>query len=144
MPNLKSAEKTVIHAPVDRTIAAGKEARNIGIQAKQGAHKPSYNRKGDPEEAERGIIGGGSGWRARKSSERRGDAAGSDRSGSLSDAETAVGSDRGEHHGHEEDFDFPSTYTTKKQDKEGNEVIVLNCKEGDPEDPHNWSKGYKW
>jgi hypothetical protein len=98
-------------------------------------HRPSY-RKPDPEDYEKGIIGGGKGWRVR-----------SDKMGRHSDEEaTVIGSETGtdKETSQNDEFDFPATYTRKKTDDEGKEWILLRFVEGDKEDPKNWSRAYKW
>ena len=99
-------------------------------------HRPSYIRPMDPEDVEKGIIGGGKGWRVRGAKEGYRD---------DDDEETRIGSEQSSSNEKQTDpYDFPATYTKKSTDKEGNEVILLKFVEGDREDPLNWSKAYKW
>lgn len=44
----------------------------------------------------------------------------------------------------DEKYDFPATYTTRRTGDDGKELILLSFVEGDPEDPHNWSRRRKW
>lgn len=121
---------------------AGREALNVN----RGIHRPSYRRPQDPEDAERGIIGGGHAWRPRNHDKE------AERQASRSDdEETQIGETwdnaqtKPESAGEEDPkYDFPATYTTRKTGDDGKDLILLSFVEGDPEDPQNWSRRRKW
>lgn len=148
MNTTQQAPKTVAHAAVAAPKVTARQAAVAPTLANKRAksfaramHRPSYIKPTDPEDVEKGIIGGGKGWRVRSPD---------DASRSNFDEETGMGSSserssRDEKHGENNDpYDFPATYTKKSKDKEGNEVILLKFVEGDREDPLNWSRAYKW
>ena len=137
------APKAVAHVATAAPKVAGRQAAHAPTLANKRAksfaramHRPSYIKSTDPEDVEKGIIGGGKGWRVR--SEKDGKP-------SSDDEETRIGSEQSSRDEKQSDpFDFPATYTKKSTDKEGNEVILLKFVEGDREDPLNWSRAYKW
>lgn len=140
--NAAQAPKAVAHVATAAPKVAGRQAAQAPTLANKRArsfaravHRPSYVRNTDPEDCEKGIIGGGKGWRVRSAQEGK----------SSEDEETRIGSEQSSRNEKESDpYDFPATYTKKSKDKEGNEVILLKFVEGDREDPLNWSRAYKW
>lgn len=128
-------------ASADLPKRAGREALNVN----RGIHRPSYRRPQDPDDAERGIIGGGCAWRPRRHDKAEKRASRSD------DEETQIGEPlstpetKPEGTGEADTiYDFPATYTTRKTGDDGKELILLSFVEDDPEDPQNWSKRRKW
>ncbi|KAG7530192.1 hypothetical protein FFLO_05185 [Filobasidium floriforme] len=140
--NAAQAPKAVAHVATAAPKVAGRQAAQAPTLANKRArsfaravHRPSYVRTTDPEDCEKGIIGGGKGWRVRSAQEGK----------ASEDEETRIGSEQSSRNEKESDpYDFPATYTKKSKDKEGNEVILLKFVEGDREDPLNWSRAYKW
>jgi hypothetical protein len=134
--------KAVAHIATTAPKVAGRQAAQAPTLANKRArsfaravHRPSYVKTTDPEDCEKGIIGGGKGWRVRSANEGK----------ASEDEETRIGSEQSSRNEKESDpYDFPATYTKKSKDKEGNEVILLKFVEGDREDPLNWSRAYKW
>jgi hypothetical protein len=89
--NAAQAPKAVAHVATAAPKVAGRQAAQAPTLANKRArsfaravHRPSYVRNTDPEDCEKGIIGGGKGWRVRSANEGK----------ASEDEETRIGSEQ--------------------------------------------------